>query len=190
MHINKFLKQLSFFSIIVLVAVSCGPIKKPDWGSKNNTEVDGKKRAQQNVREGRGISILGGGKKSNGDFLFASSNPMWKASLEILDFISLSVVDYSGGVLITDWYTEDGSTNQAIKITVRFLSNEIRADGLSVRLHKRTCKNTNCVIKELNSDLSNDIKESILKKATILKKEIDKTGNKKRSKKVFPGEEQ
>ncbi len=31
---------------------------------------------------------------------------LWRASLEILDFIPLTTVDYSGGIIITDWYND------------------------------------------------------------------------------------
>jgi hypothetical protein len=68
----------------------------------------------------------------------ATSNPMWRASLEILDFLPLTTVDYSGGIIITDWYSDNGN-NDSIKITVRFLSNEIRSDNLKIIVHKKNC---------------------------------------------------
>ena len=64
---------------------------------------------------------------------------MWRASLEILDFLPLTTVDYSGGMIITDWYSEN-SSNESIKITVRFLANEVRADSLKIIVHKKLAR--------------------------------------------------
>ena len=51
---------------------------------------------------------------------------MWRASLETLDFIPLSTVDYSSEMIITDWYNDNNSIDESLKISVRFMSNEIR----------------------------------------------------------------
>ena len=150
--------------------------KKIDWSG--DFEHDGKKRARKNVKEGKGITnpggIFGSGtKRKGGVFDFASSNELWRASLDTLDFMSFSNVDYSGGLIITDWYSES-ENNQSIKITVRFLSNEIRADGLKVSLHQRICgSNNTCAIKEVKSSLNEEIKITILRKAALMKKEKD-----------------
>ena len=108
-------------------------------------------------------------------FQFSSSNELWRASLDILDFIPLSNVDYSGGIIITDWYNEGTASNESIKITIRFLSNEIRADGLDVVIHKRICQGTSvsCKVTKYSSGLEEEIKLAILKKATILQKRGD-----------------
>ena len=111
-------------------------------------------------------------KKGSGSFEFASSNVMWRATLDLLDFTPLSNVDYSGGVIITDWFNES-SDQDPIKITIRFLSNEVRADGLKVIIHKKICKkinNDDCKIVKIESTLGQEIKLAILKKAAIMKK--------------------
>ena len=106
---------------------------------------------------------------SGGDFLFASSNPMWRASMEKLSFAPLSVVDYSGGVIITDWFSEN--TEDEIKIAVRFLSNEIRADGIDIIIHKKKCQSFgNCVTKEIKNSTNNEIRLAILKRAAEIEK--------------------
>ena len=140
---------------------------------------------EKNLEEGRGISF-GIGKDSNrgGVFDFASSNELWRASIEILDFVSLTNASYSGGIIITDWFsgnkTENNNQSRELKITVRFLSNEIRADGIQVIIHEKICKKTdinNCKIKKIKSNIQNEIKLAILKKATILKMCSGKTSN-------------
>ena len=110
------------------------------------------------------------GKKSSGNFQFASSNEMWRASLDLLEFTPLSNVDYSGGIIITDWFSEN-SDQDPIKITVRFFSTEIRADGLKVIIYKKICKKNNqdnCRIIQDTTTLGQEIKLAILKKAAAI----------------------
>ena len=54
----------------------------------------------------------------------------YEASLDVIDFMPLTSVNYSSGVIITDWYSDQGNTNGSIKITIKFLSNEVRSDSL------------------------------------------------------------
>ena len=110
-------------------------------------------------------------KRGSGSFEFASSNEMWRATLDLLDFTPLSNVDYSGGIIITDWFSES-SDQDPIKISVRFLSSEIRADGLKVIIYKKICKKidkkNNCKTIKDNTTLGSEIKLAILKKAAII----------------------
>ena len=167
MNFLKFLRYLLIISFFFSTISGC---KKIDW--EGDFEPDAKKRARKNVKEGKGFGtggLFGGGNKG-GVFDFASSNELWRATLDTLDFMSFSNVDYSGGLIITDWYSQN-QNQQSIKITVRFLSNEIRADGLKITLHQRICgSNNSCAIKEVKSSLSVEIKDKILRKATILSK--------------------
>ena len=156
----------------MLFANSCGIIR-PTEGSK--VPVSGKDRVKKNMEEGRGFRIAGLGKKG-GDFLFSSSNPMWRASMDKLSFAPLSVVDYGGGIIITDWFSEEDS-NEEIKIAVRFLSNEIRSDSLKIIIHKKNCVSyNNCKVSTIENSTNNEIKLAILKQAArIQKKDLDKT---------------
>lgn len=157
---------LSFFII-----TSCGLYKPTD---ARKVSPKGIERAQKNIEEGKGFRLLDTRRnKGSGVFEFASSNPMWRASVKLLDFTPFSNVDYSGGIIITDWFSNDDTNqNESIKITVKFLSNEIRADGIDVLIYKKICEtsNNNCKVNKVESDLSKEIKLAILKEATILKK--------------------
>jgi len=160
--------------IVIIVSImvfetSCG-IYKPSDARKVSPNVD--ERVQQAIQEGRGFRLGKGlGGKGGTNFEFASSNELWRASLEVLDFLPLSNVDYSGGIIITEWYNEGTSNDEAIKITVRFLSNEVRADGLSVIIHKRVCnKFQQCSVNKIQSTLEEEVKLAILKTATLIQK--------------------
>ena len=160
------MKKITYLLIFLLIT-SCGIYKKVD-GRKIPVNVD--ERAKKNIQEGKSFRLGNVGKNMGGNFQFASSNEMWRASISLLDFTPFSNVDYSGGIIITDWFTDESNNNDYLKITVRFLSNEIRADGLEVIIHKKTCNEINiCKVSKINSTLGNEIKLEILKKAAILK---------------------
>ena len=163
----KYLTKLIISNLLVLVLVaSCGFYKPVD---ARKVSPKASERVKANIEKGEGFRLKGLGKKSSGDFDFATSNEMWRATLDVLDFAPLSNVDYSGGLIITDWFNEKTNKKNSLKITVRFLSNEIRADGVEVILHKKTCNaDLECSISKYSGKLNNEIKLAILKKATIL----------------------
>jgi hypothetical protein len=166
--------NLSFSLFILLLTffvTSCGIYKKTNT---RDIPINAEERARKNINEGRGISLKGIIGSGSTNYEFSSSNPLWRASLDTLDFLPLTTVDYSGGVLITDWYTSKNS-DDAIKITIRFLSNEIRSDSLKIIVHEKICKKeNNCSVNILNSKINNELITQILKKASILEKQINK----------------
>ena len=144
-----------------------------------DTPVKGTDRARKNIEEGKGVSIGGalGGRRGGTTYEFSTSNPMWRASLEILDFLPMNTVDYSGGMIISDWYNgENSNDNSSIKISIRFLSNEVRTDSLKIIVHKKKClQNNNCKISLVdNSTISQELRVAILKKAAVLDKDLKK----------------
>ena len=175
MILNKNYSSIkTLFSILLIACLLTGCKSgafKFDPPSAQEVSPNAKERAKKNIEEGRGFRLstaMEGG--AGGNFQFASSNPMWRASLDILDFTPLTNVDYSGGIIITDWFTEDGE--RSIKISVRFLTNEIRADGLEVSIFEKKCNTSNvCQTSKIESTLNNEIKLEILKKAAFIVKE-------------------
>tara|TARA_B100001250_G_scaffold278455_1_gene240876 strand:+ start:31 stop:609 length:579 start_codon:yes stop_codon:yes gene_type:complete len=161
------------------------------WTDANEVPVNANERVQKNLEEGRGIQFgIGKNRGTGGTFDFASSNELWRASIEVLDFVSFTNASYSGGIIITDWFagnknSTDNKNLRELKITVRFLSNEIRADGIEVIIHEKICERkdvTNCKIKKIKSNIQNEVKLAILKKAAVLKNESNKKNLKKRKK--------
>ena len=143
------------------------------------------KRVAKNMEEGKGFKLMDKIKGSgNGNFEFASSNELWRATLDTIDFMPLITANYSGGIIVTDWYSDDQNSNESIKINVRFLTNEIRSDAIDLKIFYRMCKTTNnCTINERKSNLADELKKEILKKATVYEKTtIDKRNKKKRTK--------
>ena len=177
---------IKFITLIIFTLYflnSCGLYKRSDI-EDNPVNVD--ERVKKNIQEGRGIRF-GGGATRGGDFDFASSNELWRASIEVLDFVSFTNASYSGGILITDWFSgntnnEENSSPRELKITVRFLSNEVRADGIKIIIHEKVCSDqskVDCNINKIESKIGNEIKLAILKKAAILKKESENKSKKK-----------
>jgi len=136
--------------------------------------ADPAKRIENNLAEGRGFKLNDAFKNQRGGvFDFASSNSLWRASLDIIDFMPLSSVNYSGGIIITDWYSESNSQNESIKISIRFKTNEIRSDALDIKIFNRKCLDNlfSCKITETEGVLVTELKREILKKATIYKEQ-------------------
>ena len=179
--LNLFQKRL-FIILLGLISViflnSCG-IWNPADARKIPANAD--ERVKKNLEEGKGFTLMGAGKGGGTNYQFASSNPMWRATLEILDFLPLSNVDYSGGIISTDWYNEGTSSDESIKITIRFLTNEVRSDGLKIIIHKKKCNlQQNCTVKKITSALENELQIAILRKAVIFEKEYISKNKKKR----------
>ena len=148
---NKIKWFLLVFLLIPLFLVSCGGW---DPASVKDRPVDVDERVRQNIEEGKGFKL--GDKRDSGLGSFASSNPLWRATLDTLNFMVLNSVDYGGGIIITDWYSES-KTDEAIKVTIRFLSPEIRADGLEISIHQKKCEInnlSNCTVQKLNTKLA------------------------------------
>ncbi len=151
-----------------------------DPQSARDTPVRGPDRARKNVEEGKGFSLRNLGNNSATNYEFSTSNPMWRAAFDVIDFMPLVTVDYSGGTIITDWYADNKAPNEALKFTIRFLSNEIRADSVKVIIHRRVCKQqTNCIINKISSKLENEIRTAIVKKAAIFDVQAKQNKNKK-----------
>ena len=186
MQITFYKKILILFLILPILLLSCkgpdGKFKIPG-GDARKTPADPAKRVEQNLKEGKGFRLNESikGRRGGTVFEFASSNGLWKASLDIIDFMPLSSVNYSGGIIVTDWYSENNNPNESIKISIRFLTNELRSDALDIKIFNRKCTDSliDCKFSESSGDLANEIKREILKKAAIYKAQIDEKKNTK-----------
>ena len=166
---RNFIKIATCFIIFSLIT-SCGGFQKVDT---RKVPISGPERAKQNIKEGRGVSIGKALNRGSTNYEFSTSNPMWRATLDILDFLPLSTVDYSGGVIISDWYTDNSNKNQALKITVRFLSNTVQTNSLKFTVHRKKCSvNQTCDVELFKSRIQEELIASILKEAAILEKKL------------------
>ena len=187
----KIFKKYKFFILGTLLLLplltSCEALKYKPVDARD-VPTDPKERVKKNIEEGKGFRIMGGAEKG-GKFDFASSNPLWRATLDTIDFIPLATANYSGGIVITDWYSEDGNLNESIKISIRFLSNEIRSDAINVKIFLKTCdQNMKCVVNENEGKLLIELKENILRKAAKYEKEgIEKTAHRINLRRVGAG---
>ena len=181
MKIFKFItKKISFLFVGIAflgLLTSCGTMGKIwDPADARKVPANVNDRVKKNLEEGKGFSLGKSlGTEGRTSYQFASSNPMWRATLEILDFLPLANVDYSGGIITTDWYNEGTASDESIKITIRFLTNEVRSDGIRIVVHKKRCNTQqNCTVKKISSALEQELRVAILKKAVIFEKEFNK----------------
>ena len=161
------------FSIIVLLTQSACEAFKYKKVSAKDVPPNVRDRVKKNMEEGKGFRLMNQLEKGN-NYDFASSNPLWRATLDTLDFMPLVSANYSGGIVVTDWYSENNTPNESVKISVRFLTNEIRSDALDINIFLKRCSENliNCSISKNNTDLVADLNLNILKKATKYEKEI------------------
>ena len=173
----------NIFKIVVVVFLgvllnSCGPFK-PAPSDARKVSPNAEERVRQNIEEGRGFRLMGGPKKG-GTFDFASSNELWRASLDTIDFMPLISANYSGGIIITDWYSDGKTVGESVKVSIRFLTNEIRADALDIKVFMKKCKNLNdCRVSESKGVLVTELKKKILRQASVYKAENKKKNFKK-----------
>ena len=169
MKINFILKYSFIFLITLMFLNSCG--KNVD---AKKFPPDPKERIKKNLEEGKGFRLstkLKSIGKGGGDFEFASSNELWRASLDVIDFMPLATANYSGGIIVTDWYSDNVNSNESLKITIRFLTNEIRSDAIDLKIFYKICKNiNNCSVTEKTGNLVAELKKEILKRAAIYEK--------------------
>ena len=169
LNLKKILPNL-LIPLIFIALSSCGT-----GGDARKNPPEPELRVKRNLEEGRGFTIdnvLKNRKKRGGNFEFASSNELWRASLDTIDFMPLSSVNYSGGIIITDWYSDDSNIDESVKISIRFLTNEVRADALNIKVFYKKCNQVmNCKISQKKGTLVTELKRKILNKAATYKKE-------------------
>jgi|TARA_B110000003_G_scaffold231722_1_gene234365 hypothetical protein len=161
--------KLSFIGLVFLIFLNSCAGGMPGADAKK-FPPNPDERIKKNLEEGRGFRLDNAFKKKGGDFEFASSNELWRASLDILDFMPLLSANYSGGIIITDWFSKNNK--DSIKITLRFLTNEVRSDAIDIKIFYKKCNlEMNCTISQQEGNLEKELKKEILKKAAIYKKQ-------------------
>jgi hypothetical protein len=157
--------------IVVFFAVfGCSSKTDPTTGEKILIDPNPNNKAREFVEKGGGIFGNIGKDKSNTNYDFATSNILWRATIKSLDFMPMINADYSGGMIIYDWYSENINSNEQIKIQVRFLSSELRSESIQIIAHKKICaENEKCKTSKADEKFSSQIKESILTSARILR---------------------
>ena len=168
----NYLKIFQLLMVIFLLNACNGKIPGAD---ARKIPYDPNERVKRNLEQGKGFRIDEGfSNKGSGTFEFATANELWRASLDTIDFMPLTSANYSGGIIITDWYSDNTNPDESIKIIIRFLSNEVRSDALGIKIFYKNCTAlTNCLVSEKETSLKSELKKQILKKAAIYKKDLN-----------------
>jgi hypothetical protein len=174
------IKKLVTVTLVLFHLISCssnkGPVSDKDGGY---WDPNLKNKIEKARDEGGGIFSNIGKKDTNTSVDFAKSNVLWKATLKSLEFLPLINADYSGGIIIYDWYSLSEKPKEQIKVTVQFLDNELRTESIKILAHKKICENLNsCSNSVIDENFSNSIKSSIISTARLLKIEEAKKDKK------------
>jgi len=166
------MKKIISISLIIIFSIFTAACTK-NKESADGTVIKKKKRSHNMKKRAENYDggiltgkngILSGGRTTA---QFAADNMLWRASLETLNFIPLSSANYSGGVIITDWYAKENSKD-AIKIQVVFKSDELSTNSIEIISHKKICNNNGCQTSAMDQNFNSKIKNKILEKARIL----------------------
>jgi len=164
----RYIKLLLLFQLIISLN-SCGIYRPTD---AREVSPNPEERVKKNIEEGKGFKLFDSERRSGTTYEFASSNELWRATLDTIDFMPLTTANYSGGIIVTDWYSDNQNLDENLKITVRFLTNEIRSDALDLKIFYRNCDSSNrCTVTEKEGSLVTELKKEILKKAIIYKEQ-------------------
>ena len=175
-RLKLMLKNLFFLSFLIIILSSCKSNEKKDGitGNQEKFEPNAEVRARE-FADKNPITLFKDSKDRNTNFDFGTSNVLWRASLKTLDFIPLATVDYSGGIIITDWYSEGKLNKEQIKIQIKFVSTELRSESIQVISYKKICETNNeCINIAGNENFNREIKDLIVNTARQIKIEESK----------------
>jgi hypothetical protein len=168
-------KNLFLLSLLIIILNSCINNEKKDGITGNQEKLKNPDERAREFADKNPITLFKDSKDKNTNFEFGTSNVLWRASLKTLDFIPLATVDYSGGIIITDWYTEGKLNREQIKIQIRFVSTELRSESIQVISYKKICQTNNeCLNIAGNENFNREIKDLIINTARQIKIEESK----------------
>ena len=174
-RLKLMLKNLFFLSFLIIILSSCKNNEKKDGITGNQEKLENPDERARNFADKNPITLFKDSKDKNTNFEFGTSNVLWRASLKTLDFIPLATVDYSGGIIITDWYSEGKLNKEQIKIQIRFVSTELRSESIQVISYKKICETNNeCLNIAGNENFNREIKDLIINTARQIKIEESK----------------
>ena len=135
----------------------------------NNVEYKYPKNRAERERERAGSIITGhdGPFEIGGDGKSKDKNQdvnvyVWRATLDVFSFMPLMSSDIKSGIIITDWYSDPGVSNERFKFNILVSSSALSATSLKVTgfMQKLDSKNqwqNSKMSRELTQDFENKI---------------------------------
>ena len=90
---------------------------------------------------------------------------LWKATLDVLDFMSIKEADPFGGVIATDWFINAENNAFRNKVMVSFSSSELKATSIKVSVIREKFENNMWVADGFSDGLARKIEDLILTRA-------------------------
>jgi hypothetical protein len=124
-----------------------------------------------------GLSACGGGTRPRTELSAAQLNTigvnayLWRAALDTVSFAPLLQADSSGGVIVTDWYSNPSNPNERVKLTVTILDQDLRADALRVAASRQVNEAGNWVEAPVQAATVQKLEDIILTKARDLRRQ-------------------
>ena len=95
---------------------------------------------------------------------------LWRAALETLSFAPLAQSDSSGGVIVTEWYSNPENPAERVKVTATILDQDLRADALRVTASRQTLQNGQWLEAPVTAATVQRLEEIILTRARDLRR--------------------
>jgi alpha-beta hydrolase superfamily lysophospholipase len=124
-----------------------------------------------------GLAACGGGReRPRADYAAAQvsnigvNSYLWRATLETLAFMPLLQADSSGGVIVTDWYSNPENPGERVKLSVAILDDDLRADALRVAASREVLQGGTWVPATVQAATVQRLEDIILTKARDLRR--------------------
>ena len=95
---------------------------------------------------------------------------LWRAAIDTVSFAPLLQADSSGGVIVTDWYTNPRSPGERVKLTVSILDQDLRADALRVAASRQINQGGNWVDAPVSAATVQKLEDIILTRARDIRR--------------------
>ena len=154
---------------LFLALTNCAAERDLGTGEKILREPNVFKKIEDNAAQGKGVlkGGISGVISRDTTYNFGTSNVLWRSTLKTLDFMQFQTVDYYGGVIVTDWHSNDND-NKQIKFTINFLSDKLATESVNVNGFIKECNQNKCTTTKTGAELNTKIKFEILEYARIL----------------------
>ncbi|SDD28680.1 MULTISPECIES: DUF3576 domain-containing protein [Kordiimonas] len=90
---------------------------------------------------------------------------LWQAALDTLSFMPFDQVEPSGGVITTHWHSTADAPDERVKLTVRFMSQQLRSDGVKVFVVRQERKDGTWLTVPVQASTALQLEEAILERA-------------------------
>ncbi len=148
-----------------------GEAKYPTGYDRSITGDDNIYEEPEGIFGGNGLNLFGGNddKEKRQGIAIGVNSYLWRAALDTVSFMPLASVDPFGGVIISDWYVPETAQNERLKLNVFILSEQLKADGIRVRVFRQLRTAQGWADTKVTDDTARKMEDAVLTRARQLR---------------------